>query len=120
MTGVAIFPVGTVEGGVFYHAVAGEKQSDGRTAGEALDALTAQMPNDQAGTLVLIHDYKPDRFFSSAQQKRLAELMEQWRRARDAGMTLSPDEQAELEALVDTETRAAGDRVAALAEELKR
>jgi hypothetical protein len=120
MTNVAIFPVGTESGGIFYHAVAGGKQSDGKTAGEALDALTAQLPDDEAGTLVLIQDFKPDRFFNAAQQQRLAELMERWRSARDAGLTLPTDEQAELESLIETETRAAGDRIAAIAEELKR
>jgi hypothetical protein len=120
MTKVAIFPVGTESGGVFYHAVAGGKQSGGRTAGEALDALTAQLPVDDAGTLVLIQSFKPDRFFDATQQQRLGELMDLWRKARDAGTTLPASEQAELEALVEAETRAAGDRIAALADELNR
>jgi hypothetical protein len=120
MTNVAIFSAGMDEGGVFYHAVAGGKQSGGRTAGEALDALTAQLPVDEAATLVVIQNFKPDRFFNGAQQQRLADLMERWRRARDSGTSLSSNEQAELEALVNAETRAAGDRIAALADELKR
>ena len=120
MASVAIFSVGTNGGDVLYHAVAGDKQSDGRTAGEALDALTAQLPLDEAATVVVIQSFKPDRFFNAAQQQRLEYLTEQWRLARDAGTMLPPDQQAELEALVETETRAAGNRMAALADELKR
>jgi hypothetical protein len=120
MASVAIFSVGADGGDAFYHAVAGDKQSDGRTAGEALDALTAQLPMVEAATLVVIQNFKPDRFFNAAQQQRLESLMDQWRRARDAGTTLPPDLQAELEALVETETRASGNRMAALADELKR
>jgi hypothetical protein len=120
MTNVAIFPVGTEGGDIFYHAIAGGKQSGGKTAGEALDALTAQLPEDEAGTLVVIQNLRPDRFFNAAQQRRLAELMEHWRRARDAGTTLSAEEQTELQSLVEAETRAAADRIAALADELER
>jgi hypothetical protein len=46
--------------------------------------------------------------------------MERWRAARDRGATLPADEQSELEALVETELRAAADRTAALADELGR
>lgn len=118
MTRVAIFPVGTEGGGIFYHAVAGEMRSGGKTAGEALDALTAQLPEDDAGTLIVIQNLKPDRFFNVAQQDRLAELMGRWRLAQNAGTALPADEQAELETLVETETRAAGARIGALADEL--
>ncbi len=40
--------------------------------------------------------------------------------ARDAGRSLSSKEQAELDALVDAEVRAATDRAAALADEVRK
>jgi hypothetical protein len=46
--------------------------------------------------------------------------MDQWRTARDSGSSLSNDEQAELECLIDTELRAAADRASTLAHELNR
>lgn len=120
MTKVAILPVPTEKGSVSYCAVAGDKQSHGKTAGEALDALTAQLSEDEAGTLVIVQSLRPDRFFNAAQQQRLAELMGRWRAARDKGETLPVDEQSELEALMQAELRATADRVAALADELRR
>lgn len=54
MTTVAIFPIPHHQGEVSYQAVAGAQQSEGRTAGEALDALTAQLPEGSAGTLVVV------------------------------------------------------------------
>lgn len=118
MTKVAILPVPTHEGDMAYHALAGDKHSHGRTAGEALDALTAQLPVDDTGTLVVVQSQRPDRFFNSGQQQRMAELMARWRTARDRGETLTADEQAELNALVEAEIHAAADRAAALVDNL--
>lgn len=120
MTRVAILPVPTEKGDISYRAVAGDKHSQGKTAGEALDALTAQLSEEEASTLVIVQSLRPDRFFNAAQQQRLAELMGRWRAARDRGETLPDDERAELEALVETELRAAAIRAAALADELRR
>ena len=53
---------------------------------------------------------RPDRFFDARQQQRLAELMERWRAARDAGTEPPAEEQAELEALIEEEVRASGRR----------
>ncbi|MCA1626271.1 MAG: hypothetical protein LC778_21265 [Acidobacteria bacterium] len=75
-----------------YRAITGDKESTGRTAGEALDALTSQLTNDESGTLVIVQNRKPDRFFNVKQQARLRELMQQ----REAG-ALSPEESAELD-----------------------
>ena len=59
MTRVAIVP-GPINGGSpSYRAAAGDKQSVGRTAGEALDALVSQLPADQAGTIVVVQDLRP-------------------------------------------------------------
>ena len=118
MAAVRISPVQTTEGQTIYHAVAGGKQSHGRTAGEALDALTAQLAEDEATTLVIVRTFRPGRFFDAGQQQRLAELMERWRAARDAGAALPAHEQAEREALVEEEVRASGRRSAALLDEL--
>jgi hypothetical protein len=59
-----------------------------------------------------------DTLFTAAQQQRLAELMAQWRIARDAGTPFSFKEQAELDALVEAELRAAIQRSATLARQL--
>jgi hypothetical protein len=120
MTKVAILPVSTATGDIIYHATAGDKQSHGRTAGEALDALAAQLPKEEIGTLVIVQNLRPDCFFNSDQQQRLAELMEQWRAARDAGTSLPTAEQAELDALIEEEVRASTKRTAALLHELTR
>ena len=45
--------------------------------------------------------------------------MDRWRVARDQGVSLPADEQAELEALIEAELHAATARVAALADELR-
>jgi hypothetical protein len=101
-----------------YRAVAGKAQAVGRTAGEALDALAAQLGEADGGMLLVVRYRRPDEFFTTAQQERLQELMTAWRAARDAGGTLPPQEQAELEALVEAELRAATARAAALNREL--
>ena len=118
MAKVAILPVITATGHVSYCAVSGDKHSQGRTAGEALDALTAQLSEDEAG-LIIVQNLHPDRFFNANQQQQLARLMDRWRAARDQGVSLPADEQAELEALIETELHAATARVAALADELR-
>lgn len=119
MTKVAILPVPTESGGIFYRALSGDKRSQGKTAGEALDALTLQLSDDKAGTLVIVQSQRPDCFFDAVQQQRLAELMEHWRLSRDRGETLPAEEQSELEALVETELLASANRTDALADGLK-
>jgi len=97
-----------------YRAVAGDKESTGRTAGEALDALTSQLADEENGTLVIIQNRKADQFFNASQQQRLTELMEM----RGAG-NLSNTEETELERLVEAELDGAGKRAEALSGELK-
>lgn len=116
---VAILPEPTAQGGVEYRAIAGGRQALAKTAGAALDAITAQFPADDAGTLVIVQSHRPDQFFTARQQQRLSELMARWRAARDAGESLPPAELAELDALVDAEARASGDRAAALLADLR-
>jgi response regulator of citrate/malate metabolism len=62
----------------------------------------------------MVQSQQPDEFFTAEQLERLRELMAQWRAARRTGASLTPAEQAELDALVDAEVQAAGKRAAAL------
>ena len=118
MTKVAILPEHSAQGAVEYRAMAGGCEALAGTAGAALDALTAQLPSDQTGTLVIVQSHASDEFFSARQQQRLSELMALWRTARDARAGLDPLEQAELDALVEAELRASGQRTSAVLAEL--
>jgi hypothetical protein len=117
---VAIFPEPTAQGDVEYRAIAGGRQAIAKTAGTALDAIASQLPADDSGTLVIVQNHRPDQFFTAQQQRRLTELMARWRAARDAGGSLPPSEQAELDALIEVEVRASGERAAALLADLGR
>ena len=110
MTTITILP----EKADSYRALAGDKESTGRTAGEALDALTSQLADNEGGTLVIVQNRKADQFFNAAQQERLAELM----RLREAG-SASPEEEKELEGLIEAELDGARRRAEALLNELK-
>lgn len=118
MTKIAILPEPT-ETGVAYRAIAGAKQSVGKTAGEALDALTGALPTEELGTLVIVQHFRPDRFFTAQQQERLTDLMARWRTARDCGSRLSALEQSELDALIEAEVCAASQRAAAMLREVE-
>jgi hypothetical protein len=115
MTTISILPEPTGASATNYRAVAGELQSVGNTVGEALDALRAKLAEPEKTTLVVVQPLCPDNFFTAEQQQRLQELMTHWRAARDAGSILSLAEQAELDALVEAEVRAAKQRADALA-----
>jgi hypothetical protein len=119
MTKVAILPEPAENGVATYRAIAGKHQSVGKTAGEALDAVTALLPAEQTGTLVIVQNQRPDAFFTAEQQSRLQELMARWRKARDSGQSLPPDEQAELDALVAAELHASTARAKSLLQELR-
>lgn len=97
-----------------YRAFARDKEGAGRTAGEALDALTSQLEDEENGTLVIVQHRKADEFFNHAQQTRLAELM----RRRSTGNS-STEETDELERLVEAELDGARRRATTL-NELKR
>jgi hypothetical protein len=114
MTSVAILSISDASGEKSYRAVAGSKFSVGKTAGQALDALTAQLGEAEFSALLVIQNFSPDTFFGAEQQERLSELMHLWRTARDQGQELPADQKAELDALVDSELRAATARTAAL------
>jgi muramoyltetrapeptide carboxypeptidase LdcA involved in peptidoglycan recycling len=79
MTTVAILPISDTNGETVYRAVTGKKYSVGKTAGQALDALTAQLDEMELGTPLVIQSFRPDSFFSDTDRKRLSELMDLWR-----------------------------------------
>ncbi|MBD1854491.1 MULTISPECIES: hypothetical protein [Leptolyngbya] len=123
MTTVAILPISDVNGDRIYQAIAlqpgsSDRSSTGRTAGEALDALTAQLGQGELHPFFVIQNFQPDGFFSAEQQARLSKLMERWRILRDRNETLPSDEQAELDQLVADELKAATARSAALSQQL--
>ncbi len=110
MTTVAIQPILDANGQRSYRAVAGDKQSIGKTAGQALDALTTQLGEAEFSGVLVLQSFRPDQFFGIEQQKRLSELMELWRKARDEEKSLSAELQAELDNLVEVELNAAAKR----------
>lgn len=116
MTTVAILPTVDLRGDKVYRAIAGNKQSVGKTAGQALDALTDQLDQPDFSGLLLIPGFQPDALFTADQQNRLAELMNQWRGARDRGEELPEPQQVELEDLVEAELTAATVRTITLAQ----
>ncbi len=120
MTTVSILPEQNESAAPNYRAMAGTEQSVGRTPGEALDSLTPRLSERDSGAVVIIQRMKPDRFFNEQQQKRLAELMQRWRLARDQGKSLASDEQAELDQLIQAEVKASAERVAAMLDEIRR
>jgi hypothetical protein len=107
MIPVTMLPVASSEGAIEYFAISGQRQSHGRTAGEALDSLTTNLPPDEFPTLAIVQPYRPDEYFPATQHRRLQELMERWR-SRGSGLPLSVAEQAELESLIAAEVEAAG------------
>lgn len=117
MTAVAILREESEAGGETYRAIsqAGNAQSVGRTAGEALDALTTQLGAEEGGTIVVVQQMRPDRFFTEAQTRRLQELMD---RSQNLNAPLTAADRAERDALIEAELRASGQRAAALADAL--
>lgn len=120
MTRVAISPVQSDSGHTFFNAVAGNKYTKGRTAGEALDALNEQLGEDEGTTLIIVQNYRPDCFFTAKQQERLKELMELWNQSKDTGVQLPPKQQDELDLLIEQELLASAKRAAMLRDELNR
>lgn len=107
MTAVAIRPEEKETGERRFRAIAGDRQSVGRTMGEALDALAAEWGDSIQETVVLIQRFQPDQYFTQAQYDRMQTLL-----ARRTALT--PEERAELEALVDAELDATVTRTARL------
>lgn len=119
MTTISILPENQAAGEMIWRAVAGEKESVGKTAGEALDELMIQMDQENSTAPIVAFQMGPDEFFTAAQQQRLEELMSKWRTARDSGQQLSIEDQAELEALVEAQLAGSARRFEAMSGERK-
>lgn len=102
-----------------WRASVGVKEAFGKTAGEALDSITSQLGGNSTAT-VIVRRLLPDQFFTASQQQRLSELMSKWRMKRDTGSALSPQEQAELEALIEAELAATSYRSEQISHELNK
>jgi len=120
MTTIAIVRESDLPNSKTYRAVAGARESVGSTPGKALDGLIDLLDEGDSGTLVIVQHLRPDRFFTEEQQERMGELMSRWRTARDAGETLTPAEEAELESLVEEEVQAARRRAQVALAELEK
>ena len=96
-----------------YRATAGTRHCAGRTAGEALDALLATEGKVADSSTILIQRFVPDAHFTQAQYDRMQSLL-----ARRASLT--SDESAELDDLIDTELDATVSRTDALLAHIKR
>lgn len=94
-------------------AIAGKHQSFGRTAGEALDALNAQLGETESGSLVIVQQMQSDLYFPETQYLRMRELL-------DRSASLTGAEREELEELVKDEFIASAKRTEALAAALGR
>lgn len=96
-----------------FRAVAGRRQSVGRTPGEALDALNVQFAETDSGSLIVVQQMQSDPYFSEAKYLRMRELL-------DRSSMLTEVERGELEALVRDELVASAKRTEALADALGR
>jgi len=91
-----------------YRAICGDHQATGQTPGQALDRLEAELATEPTTgeTLVILQRFRPDDFFTAAQQQRLRELMDQFQTAIAQGEQLDPTRQGELESLAQAELEA--------------
>lgn len=114
MTTVEISPVSNANGEKAYQAVSGDNHAEGKTAGQALDALLVALGEPEFSRLVVSHSADPDLLFTDEQQERLAGLMGLWQEAKEKGQELPAEQRTELEALVEAELQAEKTRTAAL------
>jgi hypothetical protein len=110
MQTILIETIANPNGDLVYRAAMGNRQSTGKTAGAALDALTVQIGSQEINGFLLLQNYQPDQFFMAKQQQRLAELMSIWRAAQDLGDTLPREQQSELDDLIEAELDATAER----------
>ncbi len=118
MQTISITTVSATNGDQLYHAVMGSQQSTGKTAGEALDALTMQIGNTELNGFLLLPNFQPDQFFTAHQQQRLTELMSSWRVAHDRGEELPLGQQAELDKLIEAELYATAERAKSIIDQV--
>jgi hypothetical protein len=107
---ISIETIANPNGDLVYRAAIGDRQSTGKTAGAALDALTVQMGSQEINGFLLLQNYQPDQFFTAQQQQRLTELMSIWRAAQDRGDLLPSEQQSELDDLIEAELDATAER----------
>jgi hypothetical protein len=117
MSKVAVLRLLEENGVTPYLAIQGNKQALGNTVGTALDAFREQF-GDNANTII-IQNLRADVFFLEQDQRRLAELMQQWHVAQEHGKALPDSEQNELQMLIEKELEAAKLRAAELAQSLE-
>jgi hypothetical protein len=110
MQAISISTVADTNGDRLYRAAMGDRSSMGKTLGEALDALTVKIGSLDINGFLVLQSCQPDLFFNAEQQQRLAELMATWRTARDQGGILPPEQQVELDALIEVELYATAER----------
>ena len=120
MTTVSILSVTNDEGSQVYQAIAGSLSCSGKTPGEALDAITAELGDSESNTLVVLQNGRPDGYFSEPQRRRMNLLMQKWRSSRDIGTEFNQIEQAELDTLVQAELQATGQRAKAMADSMSK
>lgn len=120
MNTIAILPEQGGEQPTTFSAVVANRVATGRTAGEALDALTSQLSADEAAAPVIVQQLRPDNFFTDEQRDRLSALMVRWRAAREGGRALPQAEQSELERLVDEEVEGTAERAAHISPDIER
>ena len=114
MSTISIIPENNQAGEIIWRAVADKKEATGKTVGEAIDAITPLLEDEESSSMIVVQRMRPDKFFTAEQQKRLTDLMSKWRTARDSGSKLSADEQYELEALIDAQLEGSAKRAEAL------
>ncbi len=91
------------------------RRSRWSTTTVAMVPIVEAQPGPMAvGGLLFVQGFQPDAWFTAARQERLAELMREWRAARDRGEALPPDRQAERDRWVEAELVAARRRTMAL------
>jgi hypothetical protein len=110
MKTISIKTVTTTDGKRLYQVSLGTQSSTGKTAGEALDDLTAKMENQEINGFLFLQVNEPDQFFTAPQQEKSAELKSLWQVARDQGNTLPIEQQAKLDDLMVLEMDAVIDR----------
>lgn len=119
MTTIAILPEEGEADVTAFSAISAGRQATGRTAGEALDALTIQLGVKGSGAVMIMQQVHPDRFFPIDPRDSLSRLMAQWRAVRETRNVLPTTEQTELERLVDEELQGATERSAQILRDLE-
>ncbi len=59
------------EGDHAYQAIGGDLRGNGKTAGEAFDAVAAQRNEKTTGAMFVLSDHENDEFFTDQQRERL-------------------------------------------------